>query len=152
MVYVVGRLGQAGWSRCAGRQREGLDILSRIGCRVQVGLIFDTAGWSSCRGDNTGPAGTFRPTIPRKTTAAKLAQCPSALSYLPPCHPNDSLICVLPFPTVRSISYESDLSVSFFFSIPELISMRRRDDLWSIVALSSSGSVFQLPTSDVRDD
>lgn len=29
---------------------------------VQVGLIFDTAGWSSCRGDNTGPAGTFRPT------------------------------------------------------------------------------------------
>lgn len=46
---------------------------------VQVGLIFDTAGWSSCRGDNTGPAGTFRPTSLGKRLP------PNSLRPPPPC-------------------------------------------------------------------
>ena len=50
---------------------------------VQVGLIFDTAGWSSCRGDNTGPAGTFRPTSlgKRLPPNSQPPSCPPAASF-----------------------------------------------------------------------
>lgn len=52
---------------------------------VQVGLIFDTAGWSSCRGDNTGPAGTFRPTSLGKRLPPNSQPPPS--SSAPAVHP-----------------------------------------------------------------
>lgn len=77
---------------------------------------------------------------------------------VPPSYPTYPL----PLPTIlSSTSYVFQRSVpsltdphvlSFFFPVPEIVSMRR-DDLWGIiVALSSSGTVFQLPTFNARDD
>lgn len=44
----------------SGSQRETETGQASERGRLQVDLIFDTAAWSSCQGDNTDPAGTFR--------------------------------------------------------------------------------------------
>nr|KAF7438540.1 hypothetical protein H0235_000931 [Vespula pensylvanica] len=80
-----------GWCEASGgRKGGGFGYLVEDRLPVQVGLIFDNAGWSSCRGDNTGPAGTFRPTSLGKRLLLSLPSHPffhpppsaTALSFL----------------------------------------------------------------------
>lgn len=111
---------------CRSEGRFGYLVEDRL--PVQVGLIFDTAGWSSCRGDNTGPAGTFRPTsLGKRLPPNSQPSSSSSSTFPPPFRPR--LLCTafsvfslfLPFPPLpRGNRRRSSYYRLFppFFSLP----------------------------------
>lgn len=90
---------------CRSEGRFGYLVEDRL--PVQVGLIFDTAGWSSCRGDNTGPAGTFRPTSLGKRLPPNSQPASSSTAALPPPFPT-----AVPSRVYRPPSFPSPLPSS----------------------------------------